>query len=121
MTALPDGGMVAHALLRAAFTHRVNASVFARKTRKNRFAKSMNSGEFPEFPLGCATAAHQIEGAANWDTGDIACDRYHLYRRDIQLLRSLGVKAYRFSEAWPRVVPDGSGAANPKSLAFLRP
>ena len=82
---------------------------------------------------GCATAAYQIEGAVGedgrqpsvWDifshtpgktldgdTGDIADDHYHLYKQDIQLLKSLGVKAYRFSVAWPRVVPGGSGPAN---------
>jgi beta-glucosidase len=95
---------------------------------------------FPDsFLWGCATAAYQIEGAAaqdgrkpsvwdawshmpgktaNGDTGDIACDHYHLYKQDIQLLKSLGVKAYRFSVAWPRVVPDGSGPANQRGLAF---
>ena len=95
---------------------------------------------FPNsFLWGCATAAYQIEGAAaqdgrkpsvwdawshmpgktaNGDTGDIACDHYHLYKQDIQLLKSLGVKAYRFSVAWPRVVPEGSGPANERGLAF---
>ena len=95
---------------------------------------------FPDsFLWGCATAAYQIEGAAaqdgrkpsvwdawshmpgktaNGDTGDIACDHYHLYKQDVQLLKSLGVKTYRFSVAWPRVVPDGSGPANEKGLAF---
>src|ERR1700693_1854971 len=95
---------------------------------------------FPEsFLWGCATAAYQIEGAvdedgrkpsvwdawshmpgktANGDTGDVACDHYHLYKQDIQLLNSLGVKGYRFSVAWPRGVPEGSGPANEKGLAF---
>jgi beta-glucosidase len=95
---------------------------------------------FPaSFLWGCATAAYQIEGAAaqdgrkpsvwdtwshtpgktaNGDTGDVACDHYHRYKQDIQLLKSLGAKAYRFSVAWPRVVPDGSGPANEKGLAF---
>lgn len=95
---------------------------------------------FPgNFLWGCATAAYQIEGAAaadgrkpsvwdkyshtpgntaNGDTGDMADDHYHLYKQDIQLLKSLGVKTYRFSVAWPRVVPLGAGPVNEKGLAF---
>jgi len=95
---------------------------------------------FPEkFVWGCATASYQIEGAAaedgrkpsvwdtfshtpgkvqNGDTGDVANDSYHRYKQDVQLLKSLGVKAYRFSIAWPRVVPDGTGPANEKGIAF---
>jgi beta-glucosidase len=95
---------------------------------------------FPEsFLWGCATAAYQIEGAvaedgrkpsvwdtyshtpgktANGDTGDVADNHYHLYKQDIQLLKSLGAKAYRFSVAWPRVVPAGAGPVNEKGLAF---
>jgi beta-glucosidase len=95
---------------------------------------------FPrEFVWGCATAAYQIEGAVAedgrkpsvWDTfshtsgkvqngddGDIANDSYHRYRQDVQLLKSVGVKAYRFSIAWPRVIPDGTGAVNEKGIAY---
>lgn len=95
---------------------------------------------FPqEFVWACATASYQIEGAAAedgrkpsiWDTfshtpgkvqhgdnGDIANDSYHRYRDDVQLLKSLGVKAYRFSIAWPRVLPDGTGAVNQKGIAY---
>ena len=93
---------------------------------------------FPKgFRWGCATAAYQIEGAvnedgrgpsiwdvfshtpgktANGDTGDVACDSYHRYREDTQLLKGLGAKAYRFSVAWPRIFPEGRGQANPKGL-----
>ncbi|GAA4916203.1 GH1 family beta-glucosidase [Streptomonospora salina] len=93
----------------------------------------------PDFLLGAATASYQIEGAVHeggrgasiWDTyshtpgavdrgetGDVACDHYHRYREDVGLLRDLGVDAYRFSVAWPRIQPDGRGPANPEGLAF---
>ena len=97
---------------------------------------------FPEgFAWGSATAAYQIEGAANldgkgpsvWDTfshapgnvrggdtGDVACDSYHRYREDVALMASLGLKAYRFSISWPRVQPGGSGPANSKGLDYYR-
>ena len=91
------------------------------------------------FVWGAATSAYQIEGAVAedgrrpsiWDTfshtpgkiagnanGDVACDHYHRWRDDIAVMKSLGVRAYRFSVAWPRVVPDGSGPVNPAGLAF---
>lgn len=95
---------------------------------------------FPQgFLWGTATASYQVEGAVNedgrapsiWDTfshtpgkvinnatGDIADDHYHRYRDDIQLMKRLGVKAYRFSIAWPRVFPQGAGSPNPKGLDF---
>lgn len=95
---------------------------------------------FPKnFTWGVAAAAPQIEGAAFadgkgesvWDrfaripgkitggaTLDVACDHYHRYPRDFALMRKLGVKHYRLSLAWPRVVPDGAGAINPRGLAF---
>ncbi len=93
----------------------------------------------PDFLFGTATAAYQIEGAAReggrgpsiWDTysrtpgkvargesGDVACDHYHRYEEDIDLLKELGVDTYRFSIAWPRVIPDGAGEVNPEGLAF---
>jgi beta-glucosidase len=93
----------------------------------------------PDFTWGVATAAYQIEGAVaedgrkpsiwdtfsripgaidNGDTGDVACDHYHRWPEDIALMRQLGVPAYRFSVAWPRVIPDGTGAVNPAGLAF---
>jgi len=90
------------------------------------------SRSFPAgFLWGTATASYQVEGAvaedgrlpsiwdtfshtpgkvANSATGDIADDHYHRYKDDVQLMKALGVKAYRFSIAWPRVFPSGSGA-----------
>ena len=95
---------------------------------------------FPEnFTWGTATSSYQIEGAVDedgrgksiWDTfshtpgkiadgttGDRANEHYHRYKEDVQLIKQLGVKAYRFSIAWPRVFPDGSGKPNPKGLDF---
>ena len=93
----------------------------------------------PGFLWGAATAAYQIEGAAaedgrtpsiwdtfshtpgkvrNGDNGDIAADHYHRYRDDVALMAELGLAAYRFSIAWPRVMPGGSGPANPAGLDF---
>lgn len=92
----------------------------------------------PTFVWGVSTSAFQIEGAAredgrgpsvwdtygasgrvaNHDTGDVACDHYHRYLEDIALMRELGVRAYRFSVAWSRVLPQGRGAANEAGLAF---
>ena len=95
---------------------------------------------FPnDFLWGAATSSYQIEGAWDqdgkgesiWDrfahtpgrirdgsSGDVACDHYHLYREDISLMRRLGLRAYRFSVSWPRVLPQGKGAVNPKGLDF---
>jgi beta-glucosidase len=97
---------------------------------------------FPrDFVWGAATAAYQIEGAAqadgrgesiwdrfcrtpgkvaNGDTGDRACDHYHRWPEDLDLMASLGVRAYRFSVAWPRIQPEGRGAANRKGVDFYR-
>jgi beta-glucosidase len=95
----------------------------------------------PDFLWGAATAAYQIEGAANedgrapsiWDTfshtpgqvieghtGDVACDHYHRFRDDVRLMARLGLKSYRFSVSWPRVQPAGSGRANQQGLDFYR-
>jgi beta-glucosidase len=95
---------------------------------------------FPrDFVWGAATASYQIEGAANedgrgesvWDrfcatpgkvrngdTGAVACDFYHRYRDDVRLMRELGIDAFRFSVAWPRVLPEGRGTVNAKGLDF---
>jgi beta-glucosidase len=93
----------------------------------------------PEFLWGVSTAAYQIEGAVaedgrgpsvwdtfshtpgrvrDGDTGDVACDHYHRWPEDLALLSELGVGAYRFSIAWPRVQPAGSGAVNGPGLDF---
>lgn len=95
---------------------------------------------FPKnFIWGVATSAYQIEGAANedgrgrswWDDfcarpgaiqdksdGSVACDHYHRYPEDIALMKQLGVKAYRFSIAWPRILPDGTGKIERRGLDF---
>jgi beta-glucosidase len=91
--------------------------------------------------FGAATAAYQIEGAVRddgrgesiWDrfahtpgrvaagdTGDVACDHYNRWRSDVDLMAALGLNAYRFSIAWPRVMPDGAGPVNPVGLRFYR-
>ncbi|OLB79618.1 MAG: beta-glucosidase [Actinobacteria bacterium 13_2_20CM_2_71_6] len=97
---------------------------------------------FPaNFVWGASTAAYQIEGAVTedgrkpsiWDTfshspnriyrndtGDVADDHYHRWSSDLDLMKSLGLRGYRFSIAWPRVVPDGVGAPNQKGLDFYR-
>jgi beta-glucosidase len=98
------------------------------------------ANQFPtDFLWGAATAAYQIEGAAhedgrsesiwdrfcatpgkvrNGDTGAIACDFYHRYPEDIALMRELGIDAFRFSIAWPRILPDGRGRVNQAGLDF---
>lgn len=100
----------------------------------------MKAGRFPDnFVWGAATASYQIEGAVNedgrgpsiWDTfshtpgatlngdtGDVACDHYHRWPADVQLMQDLGLQAYRFSIAWPRIVPQGFGQTNPHGLDF---
>ncbi|MEV4274402.1 GH1 family beta-glucosidase [Actinoplanes xinjiangensis] len=95
---------------------------------------------FPEgFVWGTATASYQIEGAVRedgrgpsiWDTfsrtpgkvhaghtGDVACDHYHRYAEDVALMADLNLGAYRFSVAWPRIRPDGTGPVNTRGLDF---
>jgi beta-glucosidase len=95
---------------------------------------------FPNgFLWGAATSAHQIEGSpladgagsSIWhrfthspgltlkgETGDVACDHYNRYQADVQLMQELGLTAYRFSIAWARVLPNGTGRVNQKGLAF---
>ncbi|MEW6420710.1 MAG: GH1 family beta-glucosidase [Deinococcota bacterium] len=101
---------------------------------------TLRRSDFPAgFTFGVATSAYQIEGAAAedgrgpsiWDTfcrepgrirdrssGDVACDHYHRWEADLNLIAALGVDAYRFSVAWPRVQPEGSGAVNTAGLDF---
>lgn len=95
---------------------------------------------FPSnFLWGTATSAYQIEGSINadgkldsiWDvfcrqpgaiqnndTGEVACDHYKRWEEDIRLMSSLGIKAYRFSISWPRIIPDGDGVLNKKGFDF---
>jgi beta-glucosidase len=102
----------------------------------------MNSYGFPEdFLWGAATSSYQIEGAAseggrkpsvwdtfsktpgrvlNGDTGDVACNHYHLYEQDVQLMAELGIKHYRFSIAWSRIIPDGRGEVNEQGVDFYK-
>ncbi|MGW0217061.1 GH1 family beta-glucosidase [Micromonospora chokoriensis] len=97
---------------------------------------------FPDdFGWGAATSAYQIEGAAkedgrgesvwdtfsrvpgrtrNGDTGDVAVDHYHRYAEDLDLMRDLGLRSYRFSISWPRIQPDGTGTPNQRGLDFYR-
>ncbi|HSO65707.1 MAG TPA: family 1 glycosylhydrolase, partial [Ornithinibacter sp.] len=93
----------------------------------------------PGFLFGTSTASYQIEGAAAedgkgpsiWDTftatpgrvvdgssGGVACDHYHRWREDLELMTRLGADGYRFSVSWPRVQPSGSGPVNAPGLAF---
>ena len=103
----------------------------------------MHANQFLSFPdnfiWGAATSAYQIEGAWNeggkglsiWDTfcrqpgkiyqghsGNIAANHYHLWREDVKLMAGLGLNAYRFSVAWPRILPQGKGTVNPAGLDF---
>jgi beta-glucosidase len=93
----------------------------------------------PGFRFGTSTASYQIEGgvgvggrgASIWDTfcaepgrirdgssGAVACDHVHRYAEDVALMRRLGTQGYRFSVAWPRIQPDGTGPANQEGLGF---
>lgn len=100
----------------------------------------MTSPQFPQnFLFGASTASYQIEGAAtedgrgpsiwdtfshtpgktvNGDTGDVACDHYHRMAEDVAAMAEIGLQAYRFSMAWPRIQPDGSGEFNQAGFDF---
>lgn len=107
----------------------------------NREEKTMRYTFPKDFIWGVATAAQQIEGGmneggrglSNWDVfshipgkirlgglPDVACDSYHLYERDVQMMKELGVRSYRFSFSWPRIIPDGSGKVNPEGIAYYK-
>ena len=101
---------------------------------------STNNHPFPaDFAWGASTAAYQVEGSpladgagtsiwhrfshtpgrvANGDTGDVACDHYRRYSSDVELMRQLGLNAYRFSISWSRVLPEGTARVNDAGLAF---
>ncbi|MDR2103080.1 MAG: beta-glucosidase [Treponema sp.] len=102
----------------------------------------MHKLDFPgDFLWGTATASYQVEGAGHeggrsesiWDifarkpgnvyageSGEVACDQYHRYAEDIALMAKLGFKSYRFSLAWPRIIPGGTGKVNPEGIAYYR-
>ncbi|MFN2565598.1 MAG: GH1 family beta-glucosidase [Gemmatimonadaceae bacterium] len=102
--------------------------------------ESAEPARFPAgFLWGAATSAYQVEGSpladgagpsiwhrfahtpgltASGDTGDVACDHYHRYLEDVALIRDIGLNAYRFSISWSRIFPSGTGAVNPRGLAF---
>ncbi|OHB56948.1 MAG: beta-glucosidase [Planctomycetes bacterium GWF2_42_9] len=92
-----------------------------------------------DFIWGAASSAYQIEGAAYadgkglsvWDmmcrkqgaiyqaqNGEIACDHYHAFKQDVVLMKEIGIRAYRFSLSWPRIIPGGTGEVNPQGIAF---
>lgn len=109
-------------------------------TSQDPTAGSLTRADFPaRFRFGVATSSYQIEGAVHedgrgpsiWDTfcaepgrildgssGAVACDHYHRWPADLDLIQSLGVDSYRFSVAWPRIQPTGQGAANAAGLDF---
>ncbi|XVF04938.1 hypothetical protein REPUB_Repub05bG0127700 [Reevesia pubescens] len=112
------------------FIFQLNLLVFA--------ADGYSRNDFPPgFVFGASASAYQYEGAANkdgrtpsiWDTfadagnmhganGDIACDGYHKYKEDVQLMVDIGLDAYRFSISWSRLIPNGRGPVNMKGLQY---
>lgn len=132
--ALTGGSMLSRSRFGLAETALGNAATSA--------VGDLASDVFPKnFLWGSATAAYQVEGAWNtdgrgesiWDrfahtpgkikdksNGDVACDSYHRYQEDIDLMRQLGMKTYRFSISWSRVQPDGRGAINSKGLDYYK-
>ena len=93
-----------------------------------------------DFAWGAATASYQNEGAAFadgkglsvWDVfthekgrvedghnGDVACDQYNLWQRDVDIMSELRMNAYRFSLSWPRILPDGTGRSMPRASTFM--
>ena len=102
----------------------------------------MTSYQFPQdFWWGTATSSYQIEGAVkeggrqpsvwdtfstipgrilNNDTGAVACDHFHRYQDDVELMANLGIKHYRFSIAWPRIIPEGRGTVNEEGVDFYK-
>src|SRR4029434_5341470 len=93
----------------------------------------------PHFLWGTATSAYQVEGSpladgagpsiwhrfshtpgntANHETGDVACHHYRRCKEDVALMRELGLRSYRFSISWSRILPDGTGGVNERGLDF---
>ncbi|MDQ2105733.1 GH1 family beta-glucosidase [Azospirillum isscasi] len=118
----------------------VSAGAFLTTRRAAVAQPSETLAAFPDkFVWGASTSSYQIEGAvtaggrgpsvwdtfshsfgkvANGDTGDVACDHYNRYAEDVDLMAKAGMNAYRFSVAWPRIQPTGTGAANAEGLDF---
>jgi beta-glucosidase len=116
------------------------AAIGTLASRRRLKAQETQRAGFPaDFVWGASTSAYQIEGAVDadgrgksiWDvfcrqpgtikhgdTGDVACDHYHRWREDVDLLARAGFGAYRFSTAWPRILPAGAGAVEPRGLDF---
>src|SRR5262245_34422366 len=127
------------ALGATATTHEASAQTSA-KAKAKAEVQSESHRQFPNgFYWGVGTSSYQIEGAWNedgkgpsiWDTytdkpgniknndtGDVANDHYHRYKEDVALMKDIGANSYRFSIAWPRIFPEGTGQANPKGLDF---
>jgi beta-glucosidase len=130
-------------LSRRSFGKQVGAAAALASTSIPLQAEGQPRPDFYKFPdsflWGCATAAYQIEGGAkedgrgpsiwdtfshtpgkvhNNDTGDVADDSYHRYKEDVQMLKWLGAKIYRFSTSWPRIFPEGTGQPNEKGIAY---
>ncbi len=119
-----------------------SAAPMAHCSLLRRKVERMTKKTFPsDFLWGVATAAYQVEGSpladgagvsiwhrfshtpgrvANGDTGDVACDHYNRYAEDVELMKRIGVGAYRFSISWSRILPDGTGRVNQKGLDFYR-
>ncbi|VAI34484.1 hypothetical protein VPH35_091281 [Triticum aestivum] len=117
----------------------VAAALFAAAALVPRHASALTRHDFPEgFVFGAGTSAYQVEGAVEedgrkpsiWDTfthqgysynkstADVSADQYHHYKDDVKLMHEMGLDAYRFSIAWPRLIPDGRGEINPKGLEY---
>ncbi|XP_047049422.1 beta-glucosidase 32-like [Lolium rigidum] len=113
--------------------------VFAATVLAPKHASALTRHDFPDgFVLGAGTSAYQVEGAAAedgrkpsiWDTfthqgyspdgstADVSADQYHHYKEDVKLMHDMGLDAYRFSIAWPRLIPDGRGQTNPEGLEY---
>jgi beta-glucosidase len=139
-THAPDHPSRRHAITLGGAVAMAMSSAAARGEANDQPQSSAAARAFPQgFLWGTATSSYQIEGAWNadgkgesiWDrfvhtsgtiqngdTGDVALDHYHRYRDDVRSMTELGAKAYRFSLAWPRIFPDGTGKPNPDGLAF---
>ncbi|KAI4340495.1 hypothetical protein MLD38_025323 [Melastoma candidum] len=114
------------------------ASAAADEEEEELWSSSFTRHDFPDgFVFGAGTSAYQVEGASDQDgrtpsifdtfahsgltrgaNGDIACDQYHKYKEDVELMVETGLDAYRFSISWSRLIPNGRGSVNPKGLEY---